>query len=305
MCRLSQVPPTMARSFPARTPHYRFILLASLSALLAGPAGRVPAAQSESSRTSSSVDFLYQIAREYRRTGQHEEAAHELRKLLLVDPAHRGARRELDEVDALLRATRERVMDETLERLQSQLEAREAPPPGRGGFGGGDPRALARFRSASQALTRRLVPGLTAGRRSPVRPPKRPPVVRSPDGSVNGVRWFYVFGRSGKPDYGALPDAHVTFVEVQRSREAAVRIRVLDADTREKHDEMAGGWETSTAFRVYGCSALLDMRVVGPESPDGTVVDFGPYLPEQGEVKGGQAIFRSWAEGLDGGDNNP
>ena len=294
----------MTRSFPARTRPSVLILLASRSALRAGPAGPASAAQPASSRTGSSVDFLYQIAREYRRTGQYEEAAQALRKVLLVDSTHRGARRELDEIDAILRTQREQVMDQALAELQRRLEAREALPQGRGGFEEADQRALERFRAESEALTRRLVTGTAPGRHSLVRSPKLAPVVRAPAASVNGVRWFYVFGRGGKADYGALPDAHMTFVEVPRIREAAVRLRVLDADTREKHDEMAGGWNTATAFRVYGGSTLLDMRVVGPESPDGTVVDFGPYLPEQGEVKGDHAIFRIEAEGLDGDDNN-
>jgi len=294
----------MARSFSARTRPSVLSLLTLLSALLADPTGPASAAQPASSSTRSSVDFLYQIAREYRRTGQYEEAAQALRKVLLVDPNHRGVQRELDEIDAILRTQREQVMDQTLVEMQNQLHQREALPSGRGGFEEADQRALERFRSESEALTRRLVPGAVPGRHSPVRPPKLAPVVRAPDASVNGVRWFYVFGRGGKADYGALPNAHITFVEVPRTQEAAVRLRVLDADTREQHDEMVGGWNTSTAFRVYGGSTLLDMRVIGPESPDGTVVDFGPYLPEQGEVKGDQAIFRIEAEGLDGDDNN-
>ena len=294
----------MARPCSAPTRLAVLGLLTLLSALLAGPTGPASAAQRASSYASSSEDFLYQIAHEYRRTGRYEEAAQELRKILLVNPDHPSAQRELDEIDAILRTQREQAIDQALAAMQHQRRQQEALPPGEGRVEGADQHALERFRSESEALTRRLVPGAVPGRHSPVRPPKLAPVVRAPDAAVNGVRWFYVFGRGGQADYGALPEAHLTFVEVPRNQEAAVRLRVLDADTREKHDEMAGGWNTSTAFRVYGGSTLLDMRVVGPESPDGTVVDFGPYLPEQGEVKGDQAIFRIEAEGLDGDDNN-
>ena len=290
----------MIHRFHAQQPAAFFIsLLTVLGVVLVGAAIPVWAAQHESSRLSASVEFLYQIAREYRRTGQYEEAAHNLRKVLLLDPDHRGARRELGEIEAMQYAQREQAMDRAMSDMQGRLSAPATPA-----AQPQEQRAFDKFRSEGEALSHRLVTGATPGRRSSVRSGKLGPVVRAPDGSVNGVRWFYVFGKNGKSDYGALTGAHVTFVEVPRTSDAAVRIRILDADTRGKHDEMAGGWDTATAFRVYGGSKLLDMQVVGPESPDGMVVDFGPFLPDQGEVKGESAVFRLEAEGLDGDDNN-
>jgi PKD repeat protein len=295
----------MIRRFHPQTPAALLIpLVTALGMMLVGAATPASASQAESSRTSSSIEFLYQIAREYRRTGQYDEAAHALRKVLLLDPTHRGALRELGEIEELQRTQREQAMDRVLADMQSRLDQPAPGPADWRGFREEDERALAKFRSQSEALTRRLIPGTAPGRGSPVRAPRLSPVVRAPDASVNGVRWFYVFGKHGKSDYGALGGAHVTFVEVPRTTDAAARIRILDADIRGKHDEMAGGWNTATAFRVYGGATLLDTRVVGPESPDGTVVDFGPFLPEQGEVKGGQTVFRLEAEGLDGDDNN-
>lgn len=261
-----------------------------------------------SNKASSSAEFLYQIAREYRRTGQYEEAVHNLRKVLLVNPTHSGALRELRQIEAVVVTQRQEAMDHALTGMQTQLDQlTTATDAGRATRAETDAEALAKFRSQSEALTRRVVTGTAPGRASTVRAPKLAPlapVVRAPDASVNGVRWFYVFGTGGEPDYGALGESHVTFIEAPRNADAAVRVRVLDADTREKHDEMTGGWDTSTAFRVFGGSQMLDMQVVGPEAPDGTIVDFGPFTPEQGQIRNDAAVFRLEAEGLDGDDNN-
>ena len=281
-------------------------LLLIITALLIVPAGPASAAPRDKSHTSATADFLYQVGREYRRTGQYEEAAHILSKALLIEPDHRQARRELEEVKRMADQERAQAMDQAMTRLQQTSRQAAAPAlrqPAHAPAPQEDKAEAARFRSQSQALSRRVVTGAAPGPQSEARAAKLGPVIRSPDSSINGVRWFYVFGREGKSDDGALPEPHVTFIEVPRSRESAVRIRVLDADTRDRHDEMAGGWNTATAFRVYG-SEKLDERIIGPEAPDGTTVDFGPYLPEQGALKGDEAVFRIEAEGLDGDDNN-
>ena len=129
---------------------------------------------------------------------------------------------------------------------------------------------------------------------------------RSPDRQVNGIEWFYVFGRQGSQSFGAA-EGHakqVFYVEVPKDFGGQVIIRVLDADLQGRHDEVDGGLNTSTKFSVFGGPKLLTSRTVSAGEPDGMVLELGPFSPNQGEVQGSQAIFRIEAEGLEGNDNN-
>lgn len=222
---------------------------------------------------SATVDFLYQLAQEYRKAGLVDEAIHELHKALLLEPNDPKVSAALAELESLQAARRQQEMERTM----AQLER------GRGGGAGGQPVLPSTVSS----------PRASSGRAR-----------RVPDPRLNGVKWFYVFGRDGNPDYGALAQVQQMLVDVPRSAEGPVTITVLDADTRGRHDEMAGDWNTSTAFRVLSGSTLLDSRTVSPEAKDGTAVQFGPFPIEVGEVSGDRSRFRVEAEGLEGDDNN-
>jgi PKD repeat protein len=307
--------------------------------------------ESYESTTPPSAESLYETAREYRRAGQPDEVALQLRKVLIIDPAHEGARRELEEVERELGIERAGAMDSALAEMQQQLrkpevtsELRAATP----GMHPADREELARALDrrvppqlgavhqgevaqlwAIHTDARRLVLGAAPGRRSPARivtamsdrgapygvpaggAPDRDaaarwqgPTVRAPDEVINGVRWFYLFGSEGQPRYGALADAHVTYIEVPRNAETSVLIRVLDADINGKYDEKEGRWDTSTSFRVFSGDKQLDAAEVGPDEPDGTVLEFGPYVFDEGQRQGDHAVFRIEAEGLDGDDTN-
>ncbi len=74
-----------------------------------------------------SSESLYQLAQEYLKAGRTDDAIHELRKLLLVDPHHVQAQRDLAVLEQGEKAKRERIIEETLERVESaRKQAREA-----------------------------------------------------------------------------------------------------------------------------------------------------------------------------------
>ncbi|MBI3320514.1 MAG: PKD domain-containing protein [Candidatus Omnitrophica bacterium] len=225
------------------------------------------------SRAPNPADFLYQLAQEYRQTGQLDDAIHELRKLLLIDPHNEQAQRELAELEE----QRDQAMQETINQLM--------PTQAIGHQAGTSP--------WSRATPVAMTPTSSTGG-----------FVRFPDLRVNGTEWLYVFGRDGKADYGAEAQPQAITVSVPTALGGVVIIRVLDADIRGRHDEIAGEPNTSTAFRVFGGSRLLASQTVGPDAPDGTTIEFGPFSLEQGEQQDQQAVFRIEAEGLEGDDNN-
>jgi len=93
-------------------------VLALVLVVLVGMAGHAGAAQSS---RSTSAEFLYELAREYRRSGHLEEAAHELQKLLLIEPDHPRAVRELGEIRALIRERRERAISQAMAEAEYRL----------------------------------------------------------------------------------------------------------------------------------------------------------------------------------------
>ena len=64
-------------------------------------------------------EFLYQLAQEYLVAGQDAEAIHELRKLLLLEPHHLQAQKQLAILEQKQRVLRDRAIEEALNRLGS------------------------------------------------------------------------------------------------------------------------------------------------------------------------------------------
>jgi len=129
---------------------------------------------------------------------------------------------------------------------------------------------------------------------------------RVPDRDINGIEWFYVFGRQGNPYFGAAEAQakQVFYVEVPKDLGGSVTIRVLDADLQGRHDEMDDQLNTSTKFNVFGGQKLLTSRIITASEPDGTTLELGPFALDQGDAQGDHIIFRIEAEGLEGNDSN-
>lgn len=211
------------------------------------------------------ADFLYREAEQYRQQGELAEAIRNLREVLILDPEHPSARRTLSQLERTAAARRQQAMEDVLSQVATARPGEAAIPV-----------TVAVASSAS---------------------------VRLPDPRVNGVKWFYVFGQQGNPDYGALKAPQRLFIEVP-SGSSPVSVRVVDADISGRYDELDGPPDTSTVFRVMAGEEVLESRTVGPQTPQGTTLAFGPYPAAQGKPQGGQAQFCVEAEGLEGNDNN-
>jgi PKD repeat protein len=266
----------------------------AVSVLTFGIAAWPLRADAVTSSQRDAADFLYRLALEYRQAGRTADAMHELRKALILDPEHPGAKRALHEMEQeqIGGYARQFAIDQALNQAGDPGTTEVAVEPG----------------TDQQVEWERLTPPTAASEQAPPTPASAPSPVpaepsapaaapaRVPDPDINRVEWFYVFGPAGQPKYGALKEPQQFVVEVPAGA-SSVRIRILDADTRDSHDEMDGGWNTATSFRVTGPGAD-DEQVIGPEAPDGTVVDFGPYAVT------GAAQFQVEARGVEGDDNN-
>ena len=297
------------------------------AAWLLATAGQASTAWATSSSSQSLVDQLYISAQDARRSERFDEAIEELHKLLLLDPTHELARRQLNELESFQRATREQAMEASvIDAARAKAVSASSPSPE-----SPDPSTPQWFSISSAAPVRppriENVPSVSAPAERPspasdvgivevnpkpstrvLPPPRSLPAsrqefVRAPDPLVNKVRWWYVFGRAGRPYDGALSDTLEFVIAVPRRAQAPLRIRVLDADIRGREDEQDGMWDTSTSFRVAG-KGVREERIVGPEFPDGSVLEFGPYSLERGEPQRDHVFFRVQVEGLEGNDNN-
>jgi len=267
----------------------------ALAVLLVGISHTVTA---QAASSQSLVEQLFLSAKEHRRAERFDDAIIELQRLLHLDPTNELARRELNELESYQRSRREQMMEVAI------IDAARA-------------KAAGAFSSSANwrppALPVRPPPHpLPSVIELPARQEPRPPLVlpesrnefaRAPDPLVNKVRWWYVFGRAGRPRDGAVPETLEFYLVAPRATGRAVRLRVLDADTRDREDERDGVWDTSTSFRVIG-DELREERIIGPEQPDGTILEFGPYPLEQGQPQGSDVVFRIEVQGLAGNDNN-
>jgi hypothetical protein len=231
------------------------------------------------------VDELYQGALESRQAGNLEDAMTQLELALARDPMHPGIKRELREVQGQLRQAREHAMEQMVTQV---VNGHGRKPSSLSASGERAPRAEMPLWRKTLAMRRESRP------------------LRVPDPWKNGVQWFYIFGPEGRQTDGADDrpgDPLVLYMELPRETKSSVSIRVIDADTQGHRDEMNGGWNTSTSFGVYG-RTQLDSRIVGPHEPDGTVVEFGPFSPDQGDPQGDQVVFHLEVAGVAGDDNN-
>ena len=263
----------------------RHILVVMVCAMCIGVSSVVDVRAEQRSYQGWSVDELYQGALESRQAGNLEDAMTQLELALARDSMHPGIKRELRAVQEQLRQARERAMEQMVTQV---VNGHGRKPSSLSASGERAPRR-------EMSLWRK-----TLAQRRESRP------LRVPDPWKNGVQWFYIFGPDGRQTDGADDrpgDPLVLYMELPRETKSSVSIRVIDADTQGHRDEMNGGWNTATSFGVYG-RAQLDTRVVGAHEPDGTVIEFGPFSPDQGDLQGDQVVFRLEVAGVKGDDNN-
>ena len=83
-----------------------------------------PAALAKQEDTSA-ADFLYRLAAEYQKAGRNDEAMHELHKVLLLNPDHQKAKRDLETLEQGKAKEQEQALEEARRREQQLTEARE------------------------------------------------------------------------------------------------------------------------------------------------------------------------------------
>jgi len=141
----------------------------------------------------------------------------------------------------------------------------------------------------------------------------------------NGIEFFYVFGKDGKPGYGSDDNVLILFAAIPDTYQDNILIKIFDPNVGERYDEREGKWSTSTRFSIYGGKGAYSdsrSRVVRPVSGydsgrllyqktfsdeqkyDDHWIFAGPFAPEQGERIGEYYMFKIIAEGLKGNDNN-
>ncbi len=248
------------------------ITVGFLGLVLFSPASSVMAAAHQ-----DAADFLYQLAEEHRNTGRLSEAAREYREALILNPDHTKARAALAKLETVAAEDikRQQAMDAVLDQaVQQQVFTHEQE-------------------AATPVLFAVEKPAIAKGR-----------YVRVPDVRTNGTQWLYVFGKDGKPDYGALPDAQRIYIDVPAASSEPVSVRVLDADVRGHNDEIDGVPNTTTTFRLLSGEKELESQSVTPTTPDRTAITLGPVDASRGEVAGDQRRFCLEAQGGQGNDNN-
>lgn len=223
------------------------------------------------------ADFLYQLAEEHRNTGRLSEAAREYREALILKPDHVKARAALNKLESVAanEIKRQEAMETVLDRAVKKADSAHEQEPIPTAIQYDKPSYIAKGKA-----------------------------VRVPDARVNGTKWLYVFGKEGKADYGALPDAQRVYIDVPAASNEPVSVRVIDADTRGHNDEMDGAADTSTTFRLLSGEKELESQSVTPNTPDRTTVTLGPVNASRGEAVGDQRRFCLEAQGGSGNDNN-
>lgn len=76
-------------------------------------------------KDTSAADFLYRLAAEYRKAGRNDEAMHELHKVLMLDPQHEQAKRDVAALEQAKAKEQERAIEEAQRRAQAEAGARE------------------------------------------------------------------------------------------------------------------------------------------------------------------------------------
>ena len=73
----------------------------------------------------------------------------------------------------------------------------------------------------------------------------------------SNVKYFYVFGASGSPYFGATGNQQIIFMRVPSKDARPFRIEIFDPDTAGGVDEPVGEWNTVSRFSVFGGKGAL------------------------------------------------
>ncbi len=124
------------------------------------------------------------------------------------------------------------------------------------------------------------------------------------------IKYFYVFGQQGNPDYGSEPDHDLTFyIDIPQDAVEDLVIDIFDPDTGGKIDYSGGveiPWDTQTEFTVYGRNNTLlnTKRFAEDRKYDSKYFRFGPYLKNQGEKLADVYRFKLDVKALGGRNGN-
>jgi hypothetical protein len=141
------------------------------------------------------------------------------------------------------------------------------------------------------------------------------------------IPFLVTFSKGAEKNWGDDDFVQLFFFAVPESRKDPVYIRVCDPDVGGKNDEDRGGFNSKTAFSVYGGKGAHsdpDAKKTNPEgkfksgvllssktfSADAQYDDkwytFGPFNPAEGELQPefGGYVFKLVVEGTDGDDGN-
>jgi PKD repeat protein len=124
------------------------------------------------------------------------------------------------------------------------------------------------------------------------------------------IKYFYVFGQSGNPDYGAESDHELSFfIDLPEDAPAGLSIDIFDPDTGYNIDSKEGfgkTWDTVVEFMLFGRNNILldSMRFADDKEYDRKYFKFGPYLKNQGEKIVNKYRFKLNVKALKGSNAN-
>ncbi|KAA9338479.1 hypothetical protein F0P96_06500 [Hymenobacter busanensis] len=157
--------------------------------------------------------------------------------------------------------------------------------------------------------------------------PARPAAAQAVPSPVENIDYIVTFGAQADKSWGDDDFTQTFFFLVPKARREPLYIRVFDPDCGGKLDEAKFGWNTQTAFSLYGgagahsgpdarsteprgnfrSGTLLKTQTFGAEAAyDGKWFTFGPLNPLEGELvpEFDGYVFKLVAQGLKGDDGN-
>jgi hypothetical protein len=141
------------------------------------------------------------------------------------------------------------------------------------------------------------------------------------------IPFICTFGKDADKKWGDDDNVQIFFFTIPESRKAPFYIRIFDAETGGKYDEMKGTKPTKTVFSVYGGAGAHSNADAKKQNPSGNfksgvllstktfinepVYDnnwtaLGPFNPAEGELQAenGGFIFKLVVQGTEGGSGN-